>query len=64
MKTLVLGPIMAVFLLVSGCSSGEMSTAVGEVDTSVGQEATPSENSDALFAQQCDPSAPHPQGRV
>ena len=32
MKTLVLGPIMAVFLLVSGCSSGGMSTAVGEVD--------------------------------
>jgi len=62
LKTIVLWPVVAGFLLVSGCSSGEMTTADGEAGTSVGQEATPSENSDAEFAEPCDPSAPHPKG--
>lgn len=52
LKTIVLWPVVAGFLLVSGCSSGEMTTADGEAGTSVGQEATPSENSDADFGQQ------------
>ena len=51
LKTIVLWPVVAGCLLVSGCSSGEMTTADGEAGTSVGQEATPSENSDGEFAE-------------